>query len=151
MRGECAAAPVIEALPVTAKRLVLDEGGVATRVVEADLIARTHRLRTQDIRLALIGILHAAWNAYLNCKRCTGHRILYGSETILDHIADCDCSSLAGDFEVNRSHGWLLDLADDGGEHGKPASARLPRENLTERMHLLGRHGRIEEGLYCPL
>src|SRR5712691_1229397 len=119
MRGECAAAPVIEASPVTAKRLVLDEGGVATRVVEANLIARTHRLRTQDVCLSLIGILHAAWNAHLDRKLCTGHRILYWAETILDHLADLDRSPLTRDFEINRDHRRMLDLADDAGHHGK--------------------------------
>src|SRR5882724_5728285 len=104
--------PLIKGSSVAAERLVLDQGGVAPRVVEANLVARTHRLRTQDVRLALIGILHAAWNAHLNRKRCTGHRILEGAETILDHLADRDRAPLAGDFEVNRDHCWLLDLAD---------------------------------------
>ena len=72
MRCERAAGPVIEDSSVTAERLLLDEGGVAPRVVEADLIDRPHRLRAQDVRLSLIGILHAAWNALLDRNLCTG-------------------------------------------------------------------------------
>jgi hypothetical protein len=56
----------------------------------------------KDFCLALIRVLHPAWNAHLDRRVGSGDWILNRREPILDHLANRDRSPLAGDLKIHR-------------------------------------------------
>jgi hypothetical protein len=59
---------------------------------------------TQNLRLDLVGILQAAWNAHLDRNLGTGHQILQRCEPMLDHLAGLDGPPLTRALEINRRY-----------------------------------------------
>src|SRR5919201_7001655 len=119
---------------MAAELLVLDERYVRFRPIEGDLVGRPQRRGPEDVRVALARVLHASWNLDEDLLVLVRDRVFDRCELVLYRVADLDHSLAAGDLDVDRHDGRLLDVADDRSDDLEPGPAGLPHQDLAERV-----------------
>src|SRR5437588_6954348 len=109
-----------------------------SHVVKGDLVPRHHRLGLENRRLTAVGrVLPASRYADVDLGVVPGDWVLDRAEPILDPVSDLDRARPPRYVKVDRDNRGLFDRGDNGGNKLEPTSARLAREDLTERVELL--------------